>query len=71
MYPDGDGRNIVYILDVGDIRAVIDILDKAGTSEADLAEAEQLVASMRFRPLSPSTDPGGTPSASAVATNGS
>jgi hypothetical protein len=43
-----DGRNIEYILDVGGTRAVIDTLYKSGTSEADLAEAEQLITSMRF-----------------------
>lgn len=48
MYPEADGRNIVYILDVGGSRAVIDTLTKWHTSEADLAEAEQLVESMRF-----------------------
>ncbi len=51
MYPEADGRNIVYILDVGGTRAVIDILHKPDATEADLAEAEQIVASMRFRPL--------------------
>jgi hypothetical protein len=56
MYPDG--RNIVYILDVGGTRAVIDTLYKAGTSEADLAEAEQLIASMRFEwPARPTPNP--------------
>ena len=30
MYPAADGRNIVYILDVGDTRAVIDTLYTGG-----------------------------------------
>ena len=55
MYPDG--RNIVYILDVGGMRAVIDTLYTPGTSEADLAEAEQLIASMRFEWPAPSPSP--------------
>lgn len=63
MYPEADGRNIVYILEVGGTRAVIDTLYKPGTSEADLAEAEQLVASMRFEWRAPSPSPSTAPSA--------
>ena len=57
MYPEADGRNIVYILDVGDKRAVIDTLYTPGASEADLAEAEQLIASMRFEWPAPGPSP--------------
>ena len=50
--------NIVYILDVGDMRAVIDTLYTPDASEEDLAEAEQLIASMRFEwPASPAPSP--------------
>ena len=49
--------NIVYILDVGDMRAVIDTLYTPDASQADLAEAEQLIASMRFEWPAPSPSP--------------
>jgi hypothetical protein len=45
----GNGqRNTVYILDLDGLRAVIDTLSMPIASEADLAELEQLVASIRF-----------------------
>ena len=47
----------MYILDVGDMRAVIDTLYTPDASEADLAEAEQLIASMRFEWPSPAPSP--------------
>ena len=53
-WPPHDQSNIVYILDVGDMRAVIDTLYTPDASEADLAEAEQLIASMRFEWPAPS-----------------
>jgi hypothetical protein len=57
-WPPHDQSNIVYILDVGDMRAVIDTLYTPDASEADLAEAEQLIASMRFEwPASPAPSP--------------
>ena len=56
-WPPHDQSNIVYILDVGDMRAVIDTLYTPDASEADLAEAEQLIASMRFEWPAPSPSP--------------
>ena len=66
-WPPNNQSNIVYILDVGDMRAVIDTLYTPDASEADLAEAEQLIASMRFEWPAPSPSPA---SASPVATVG-
>ena len=56
-WPPHNQSNIVYILDVGDMRAVIDTLYTPDASEADLAEAEQLIASMRFEWPSPAPSP--------------
>lgn len=45
----GDGqRNTVYIIDVDGTRQVIDTMYLPGTSEANLAELEQILASIRF-----------------------
>ena len=45
----GEGqRNVVYIVDVEGMRVVIDTMYLPGVSEADLAEMDALVASMRF-----------------------
>ncbi len=56
-------RNILYIVDVDGFRTLIDTVYQPGTTEADLAEAEQLVASMRFEPVAlPSDSPTGSPS---------
>jgi hypothetical protein len=47
----GNGqRNVVYILDVDGLRAVIDTSYLPGTSDASLAELEQIVASIRIEP---------------------
>lgn len=64
-YPPNNQSNIVYILDVGDMRAVIDTLYTPDASEADLAEAEQLIASMRFEFPAPSPSPAVSPSPAA------
>jgi hypothetical protein len=53
----GDGQhNTVYIVDVNGTRQVIDTMYLPGTSTADRAELDQIVASIRFepRPASPS-----------------
>jgi hypothetical protein len=50
-------RNIIYILDVAGLRVLIDTVYMPGTSEADLAEVEQLVASMRFETATASPSP--------------
>lgn len=64
--PDGTGghsfgngqRNTVYILDLDGLRAVIDTLSMPIASQADLAELEQLVASIRFEwPARPTPSP--------------
>lgn len=41
-------RDVVYILDIEGIRGVIDTMYLPGVAEADLAELEALVASIRF-----------------------
>ena len=47
----GNGQhNTVYIVDVDGTRQVIDTMYLPGTSAADLAELEQIVASIRFEP---------------------
>ena len=47
----GNGqRNVVYILDVDGLRAVIDTSYLPGTSDASLAELEQIIASIRIEP---------------------
>ena len=58
-------RNILYIVDVDGFRTLIDTVYAPGTTEADLAEAEQLVASMRFEPIAPSPSPTARPSSAA------
>jgi hypothetical protein len=54
-------RDTVYIIDVEGTRWVIDTHYRLGVPESDLAELEQLVASIRFEPptttLSPSPSP--------------
>jgi hypothetical protein len=53
----GDGQhNTVYIVDVDGTRQVIDTMYLPGTSADDLAELEQIVASIRFEPR-PSPSP--------------
>ena len=56
----GNGQhNTVYIIDVDGTRQVIDSMYLPGTSTADRAELDQIVASIRFesRPASPSPSP--------------
>jgi len=56
----GNGQhNTVYIIDVDGTRQVIDSMFLPGTSTADRAEIDQIVASIRFepRPASPSPSP--------------
>ena len=43
-------RNTVYIIDVDGTRQVIDTMHLPGTSEANLAELDQILASIRFEP---------------------
>jgi hypothetical protein len=50
-------RNVVYIIDLDGQRAVIDTLSTPIAAEADLAELEQLVASIRFELSAPSPSP--------------
>ena len=42
------GHNLVHIMDVDGQRAVIDAVYGSGTPEADLAEVERIIASVRF-----------------------
>ena len=61
----GEGqRNVLYIIDVDGFRLLMDTVYLPGTTAADLAEADQLVASMRFEPLAPdaSSSPSPAPS---------
>jgi hypothetical protein len=54
----GKGQhNTVYILDVNGTRQVIDTMYVAGTSDADRAELDQIVASIRFESSSSSPSP--------------
>jgi hypothetical protein len=55
----GGQRNAVYIIDVDGQRLVIDTMYLPGASAADIAELEQIVASIRFepRPSTPSPSP--------------
>lgn len=66
VYLDGQ-RDILYVLDLDGLRAVIAVIYQEGTSEADLAEVDDLVASIRFEWPSPSPS---SASASLVATAG-
>ena len=57
---DGGGmRNAVYIIDVDGQRVVIDTMSLPGASATDLAEFDQIIASIRFEPRvsSPSPSP--------------
>jgi hypothetical protein len=54
----GDGQhNTVYIVDVDGTRQVIDTMYLPGTSAANLAELDQVIASIRFETLPPSPSP--------------
>jgi hypothetical protein len=64
----GNGqRDTAYILDVDGTRLVIDTSSLPGASEVDLAELEQLVASIRLEVLTPIQSPAASPSPSAGA----
>ena len=50
-YTHGKGQhNTIYIVDVDGTRQVIDAMYLPGTSAADRAEQDQIVASIRFEP---------------------
>lgn len=53
----GGMHNAVYIIDVEGRRVVIDTMSMPGASAADLAELDQLIASIRFEPRTPSPSP--------------
>ena len=56
----GDGQhNTVYIVDVDGTRQVLDTMYLPGTSAADRAEVDEIIASIRFeaRPASPAPSP--------------
>ena len=54
----GKGQhNTVYIVDVDGTRQVIDTMYLPGTSAANLAELEQIVASIRFEPRASTPSP--------------
>ncbi len=54
-------RNIVYVIDVDGARTLIDTVYQPGTTEAALAEAEAVVASMRFGVIPPTPSPSSSP----------
>ena len=59
-YGNGKGQHdTVYLVDVGGARQVIYAMYRPGTSAANLAELEQIIASIRFepRPTTPSPSP--------------
>jgi hypothetical protein len=53
----GGMRNAVYIIDVDGKRVVIDTMSLPGASAADLAEFDQMIASIRFEPRASSPSP--------------
>jgi len=53
----GGQRNAVYIIDVDGQRLVIDTMSLPGASAADLAEFDQMMASIRFEPRASSPSP--------------
>jgi hypothetical protein len=53
----GGMRNAVYIIDVDGQRLVIDTMSLPGASAADLAELDQMIASIRFEPHASSPSP--------------
>jgi hypothetical protein len=53
----GGQRNAVYIMDVDGQRLVIDTMSLPGASTADLAELDQMIASIRFEPRASSPSP--------------
>jgi hypothetical protein len=58
----GPGQlNIVYVVGVDGARLLLDTVYLPDTSAQDLAEAEQIIASMRFEPHAPVVTPGASP----------
>ena len=54
----GNGQhNTVYIIDVDGTRQVIDTMYLPGTSQANLAELDQIIASIKFEPRASSASP--------------
>jgi hypothetical protein len=53
----GGQRNAVYIIDVDGQRLVIDTMSLPGASATDVAELDQLIASIRFEPRASSPSP--------------
>ena len=53
----GGMRNAVYIIDVDGQRLVIDTMSLPGASAADVAELDQIIASIRFEPRASSPSP--------------
>ena len=53
----GGMRNAVYIIDVDGKRVVIDTMSLPGASATDLAELDQMIASIRFEPHASSPSP--------------
>jgi hypothetical protein len=57
-YTHGKGQhNTIFIVDVDGTRQVIDAMYLPGTSAADRAEQDQIVASIRFEPAQASPSP--------------
>jgi hypothetical protein len=54
-------QDIVYVIDVDGVRTLIDTAYLPGTPAEDIAEAEQIIASMQFLPYSPVASPGASP----------
>ena len=53
----GGQRNAVYIIDVDGQRLVVDTMSLPGASATDLAELDQIIASIRFEPRASSPSP--------------
>jgi hypothetical protein len=53
----GGMRNAVYIIDVDGQRVVIDTMSLPGASATDVAELDQIIASIRFEPRASSPSP--------------
>jgi hypothetical protein len=49
--------NVIYIFDVDGVRSVIDTSSQPGTSVENIAEFDELVASIRFEPVAPGQSP--------------
>jgi predicted small secreted protein len=53
----GGQRNAVYIIDVDGQRLLVDTMSLPGASAGDLAEVDQIIASIRFEPRASSPSP--------------